>query len=56
MVTEWTSVSPRRPASATDLLERPLADAPEPELAGGAVKLMLRPLELVTLRLARAGS
>jgi alpha-mannosidase len=42
--------------TATDLLERPLADAPEPELAGGAVKLTLRPFELVTLRLARAGS
>ncbi|MDQ0945353.1 glycoside hydrolase family 38 C-terminal domain-containing protein [Streptomyces sp. V1I1] len=42
--------------TATDLLERPLADAPEPELEGGAVKLTLRPFELVTLRLARAGS
>lgn len=42
--------------TATDLLERQLADVPEPELAGGAVKLTLRPFELVTLRLARAGS
>jgi alpha-mannosidase len=33
-----------------------LADAPEPELVGGAVKLTLRPFELVTLRPARAGS
>ncbi|WP_328680931.1 glycosyl hydrolase-related protein [Streptomyces sp. NBC_00322] len=41
-------------AVATDLLERPLADAPTPELADGAVKLSLRPFELVTLRLARS--
>ncbi|MEJ8633433.1 MULTISPECIES: alpha-mannosidase [Streptomyces] len=38
---------------ATDLLERPLADVPQPELADGAVRLSLRPFELVTLRLAR---
>ncbi|WP_405891073.1 glycosyl hydrolase-related protein [Streptomyces sp. NBC_00133] len=41
-------------ATATDLLERPLTDTPEPEVADGAVKLTLRPFELVTLRLARA--
>jgi alpha-mannosidase len=38
----------------TDLLERPSADAAKPELAEGAVRLTLRPFELVTLRLARA--
>ncbi|NUL02850.1 alpha-mannosidase [Streptomyces lunaelactis] len=38
-------------ADVTDLLERPLADAPKPELADGAVRLMLRPFELVTLRI-----
>ncbi|NUK06919.1 alpha-mannosidase [Streptomyces lunaelactis] len=41
-------------ADVTDLLERPLADAPKPELADGAVRLMLRPFELVTLRLTRS--
>ncbi|MBT2367424.1 alpha-mannosidase [Streptomyces sp. ISL-10] len=39
--------------AATDLLERPLADAPRPELVGGAALLTLRPFELVTLRLVR---
>ncbi|MFI2367927.1 alpha-mannosidase [Streptomyces sp. NPDC018833] len=39
--------------AATDLLERPLADAARPELANGAVLLILRPFELVTLRLFR---
>ncbi|WP_234386560.1 alpha-mannosidase [Streptomyces sp. ERV7] len=38
---------------ATDLLERPLAEGVRPELADGAVRLTLRPFELVTLRLAR---
>ncbi|MEV6398647.1 glycoside hydrolase family 38 C-terminal domain-containing protein [Streptomyces sp. NPDC051907] len=41
-------------AVATDLLERPLADAAAVELADGAVRLSLRPFELVTLRLTRA--
>ncbi|MFF3454952.1 alpha-mannosidase [Streptomyces sp. NPDC002730] len=41
-------------AAATDLLERPSADAPRLELADGAVKLTLRPFQLVTLRLARS--
>jgi alpha-mannosidase len=40
--------------TVTDLLERPSADAAKPELAEGAVRLTLRPFELVTLRLARA--
>ncbi|MCX4553754.1 glycosyl hydrolase-related protein [Streptomyces sp. NBC_01267] len=40
-------------AVATDLLERTLEDAPLPELADGAVRLTLRPFELVTLRLKR---
>ncbi|GGX87147.1 alpha-mannosidase [Streptomyces minutiscleroticus] len=40
--------------TATDLLERPLADAPGPEWDGGGVSLSLRPFELVTLRFARA--
>ncbi|MFE6130445.1 alpha-mannosidase [Streptomyces sp. NPDC056437] len=38
---------------ATDLLERPRVDVSQPELADGAVRLSLRPFELVTLRLAR---
>ncbi|WP_234532127.1 alpha-mannosidase [Streptomyces shenzhenensis] len=38
--------------TATDLLERPLPDAPEH--AGNSVGLRLRPFELVTLRLRRA--
>ncbi|WP_406002346.1 alpha-mannosidase [Streptomyces sp. NBC_00829] len=41
-------------AVATDLLERPLADRPELQVAGGAVALTLRPFELITLRLARS--
>ncbi|MEU6553777.1 glycoside hydrolase family 38 C-terminal domain-containing protein [Streptomyces sp. NPDC046915] len=40
--------------TVTDLLERPLADADVPEPEGRAVRLTLRPFELVTLRLARA--
>ncbi|WP_330451352.1 MULTISPECIES: glycoside hydrolase family 38 C-terminal domain-containing protein [unclassified Streptomyces] len=36
---------------ATDLLERPLTDAPVPESDGEGVRLSLRPFELVTLRL-----
>ncbi|MDX3854258.1 alpha-mannosidase [Streptomyces sp. AK02-01A] len=39
--------------AATDLLERPLTDTEQPELADGAVRLSLRPFELVTLRLTR---
>ncbi|MEV6548240.1 glycoside hydrolase family 38 C-terminal domain-containing protein [Streptomyces sp. NPDC051597] len=39
---------------ATDLLERPWAEGPRPELADGAVRLELRPFELVTLRLSRS--
>ncbi|GAA1364340.1 alpha-mannosidase [Streptomyces beijiangensis] len=38
---------------ATDLLERPLADASAYEVEEGTVALKLRPFELVTLRLAR---
>ncbi|MFI5755042.1 alpha-mannosidase [Streptomyces sp. NPDC051569] len=39
--------------AVTDLLERPLSDAGRPELDDGAVRLSLRPFELVTLRLTR---
>ncbi|MCA1223765.1 alpha-mannosidase [Streptomyces sp. 8L] len=38
---------------ATDLLERPLADAPAPERTGGVVTVSLRPFELRTLRFTR---
>ncbi|MFD3475335.1 alpha-mannosidase [Streptomyces sp. NPDC058695] len=41
-------------AAATDLLERPLADAADPERDGDRITLALRPFELVTLRLKRA--
>ncbi|MEU6477449.1 glycoside hydrolase family 38 C-terminal domain-containing protein [Streptomyces sp. NPDC047017] len=41
-------------ATATDLLERPLADAAAPEREGERIALRLRPFELVTLRLRRA--
>ncbi|MDQ0994295.1 glycoside hydrolase family 38 C-terminal domain-containing protein [Streptomyces sp. V3I7] len=40
-------------ATVTDLLERPLADAPAPERDGSRIALRLRPFELVTLRLKR---
>ncbi|MGP3691474.1 alpha-mannosidase [Streptomyces sp. IBSNAI002] len=40
-------------AVATDLLERPLADAPRYAVEGGAVSLSLRPFELLTLRFTR---
>ncbi|MEU4999215.1 glycoside hydrolase family 38 C-terminal domain-containing protein [Streptomyces sp. NPDC021622] len=40
--------------TVTDLLERPLADAPSPERVGEGVAVRLRPFELVTLRLTRA--
>ncbi|MEV8017267.1 glycoside hydrolase family 38 C-terminal domain-containing protein [Streptomyces sp. NPDC086554] len=40
--------------TVTDLLERPLADAPSPERVGETVAVRLRPFELVTLRLTRA--
>ncbi|MER6611852.1 alpha-mannosidase [Streptomyces xantholiticus] len=39
--------------AATDLLERPLADARRTELEAGSVQLTLRPFELVTLRMVR---
>ncbi|MFP1624535.1 alpha-mannosidase [Streptomyces sp. 5K101] len=39
--------------TTTDLLERPLPDTRRYELAEGAVRLHLRPFELVTLRLTR---
>ncbi|MFD7232253.1 alpha-mannosidase [Streptomyces sp. NPDC059881] len=41
-------------AEATDLLERPLPQAQEPQRAGDSVSVSLRPFELVTLRLKRA--
>ncbi|MFF1448219.1 alpha-mannosidase [Streptomyces sp. NPDC058274] len=40
--------------TVTDLLERPLADAPQPRQDGERITLPLRPFELVTLRLKRA--
>lgn len=40
--------------TVTDLLERPLADAAEPERDGARLRVSLRPFELVTLRLKRA--
>ncbi|MEU6370669.1 glycoside hydrolase family 38 C-terminal domain-containing protein [Streptomyces sp. NPDC046931] len=40
--------------TATDLLERPLADRPAPHRDGDRITLRLRPFELVTLRLKRA--
>ncbi|MFJ2649989.1 alpha-mannosidase [Streptomyces sp. NPDC087420] len=39
--------------AVTDLLERPLADVERPQVTDGAVRLSLRPFELVTLRLTR---
>ncbi|MFI2641741.1 alpha-mannosidase [Streptomyces sp. NPDC018610] len=39
--------------TATDLLERPLADAPAPERDGERIAVRLRPFELVTLRFRR---
>ncbi|MCX5166879.1 glycosyl hydrolase-related protein [Streptomyces antibioticus] len=41
-------------ATVTDLLERPLPDAPTPEADGDRITVGLRPFELVTLRLRRA--
>ncbi|MFG2309323.1 alpha-mannosidase [Streptomyces sp. NPDC048566] len=40
--------------TVTDLLERPLADAVEPERDEARVRVSLRPFELVTLRFRRA--
>jgi hypothetical protein len=40
--------------TATDLLERPSADAPALRREGNEVSLRLRPFELVTLRFTRA--
>ncbi|MBY8339042.1 glycosyl hydrolase-related protein [Streptomyces spinosirectus] len=48
-----TAGFPLAGATVTDLLERPLADAPAPERDGAGLTLSLRPFELVTLRLAR---
>jgi alpha-mannosidase len=46
---------PAAGVAATDLLERPLAEAPRHlEIADGAVELALRSFELVTLRFSRA--
>ena len=38
-------------ATATDLLERPLPDDGSHEVAGSAVRLTLRPFQILTLRL-----
>ena len=44
-------------ATATDLLERPLAGAgPLPVADGGTVELSFRPFEIRTLRLTRAAT
>ncbi|MER6346318.1 alpha-mannosidase [Streptomyces sp. NPDC001595] len=40
--------------TATDLLERPLAEAAAPRLDGARITVRLRPFELMTLRLSRA--
>ncbi|CAL9621386.1 alpha-mannosidase [Streptomyces sp. enrichment culture] len=40
-------------AQVTDLLERPLAQAPAPRTEGGRITVSLRPFQLVTLRLGR---
>ncbi|MEU3713810.1 alpha-mannosidase [Streptomyces catenulae] len=40
--------------AVTDLLERPVADGPRAVRDGAAVRLALRPFQLVTLRLTRA--
>ncbi|MFE2262512.1 alpha-mannosidase [Streptomyces griseosporeus] len=40
--------------TVTDLLERPLPDAPAPAVDGERIAVRLRPFELVTLRLRRA--
>ncbi|GAB7110326.1 glycoside hydrolase family 38 C-terminal domain-containing protein [Streptomyces phaeofaciens JCM 4814] len=40
-------------ATATDLLERPLADVVAPRVEGDRITVRLRPFELVTLRLRR---
>ncbi|WP_062218219.1 glycoside hydrolase family 38 C-terminal domain-containing protein [Streptomyces sp. NBRC 109706] len=42
---------PVESATVTDLLERPLADAPAHEVADGRVEVALRPFEILTLRL-----
>ncbi|WP_428951630.1 alpha-mannosidase [Streptomyces sp. cg35] len=44
---------PAASVTATDLLERPLADAPALTVEDGEVALSLRPFELVTLRFGR---
>ncbi|MFF5524063.1 alpha-mannosidase [Streptomyces misionensis] len=41
--------------TVTDLLERPLADAPRPDREGERITVRLRPFELMTLRLHRRG-
>ncbi|MFI6767382.1 alpha-mannosidase [Streptomyces sp. NPDC050355] len=42
-------------AVTTDLLERPTDDGPAIERDGGTVRMRLRPFQIVTLRLRRAG-
>ncbi|MFJ4322830.1 alpha-mannosidase [Streptomyces tricolor] len=41
--------------TVTDLLERPLPDAPAPGVDGERIEVRLRPFELMTLRLRRRG-
>ncbi|MCP3818605.1 glycosyl hydrolase-related protein [Streptomyces sp. A3M-1-3] len=50
-----TTGFPARSAVATDLLERPLADAPAYRVADGRIEMSLRPFQLLTLRVTRNG-
>ncbi|MEC4015405.1 alpha-mannosidase [Streptomyces sp. H27-D2] len=51
-----TAGFPIASVTATDLLERPLADAPAFDADGDTVRIALRPFQLVTLRLVKAAS
>ncbi|MFD7923129.1 alpha-mannosidase [Streptomyces sp. NPDC059740] len=51
-----TAGFPLASATATDLLERPRQEAGVARAAGGAVRLTLRPFQILTLRLAAARS
>lgn len=46
-----TTVFPLASATATDLLERPLADPTSHRHAGDGVEVTLRPFQILTLRL-----
>jgi len=49
-----TAGFPVSAVTATDLLERPLADTAAPRLEGDRITVRLRPFQLMTLRLRRA--